>query len=225
LTPIGSCEEASDDAERAPGDGDDAQRANPADGAHADGGPNHPEVVLTNVMGEGDINAETEIAAGVVGEVVVEVEKNPGADQQVQHLSHFLFISVISYFLYLSYFFTLPLHQVPQSSVSDSATQSSAPWDSFAIVINNVIRSLEDDPTQKELRAEASQAKSGPTVVALENVSSSIAQQNVSTQPATYIRRPNKPKHVSVCVVITISTIHFHSQSFIEIIHIITDFN
>jgi hypothetical protein len=46
----------------------------------------------------------------------------------------------------------------------------------FATVINNVIRSLEDDPTQKELRAEASQAKSGPTAVALENVSSSIAQ-------------------------------------------------
>jgi hypothetical protein len=38
--------------------------------------------------------------ASVVGEVVVEVEKNPGADEQVQHLSHF-FISVISY-LFLS---------------------------------------------------------------------------------------------------------------------------
>jgi hypothetical protein len=84
---------------------------------------------------------------------------------------------------------------------------------------------LEDDPTQKELCAEASQAKKRPTVFALVNVSSSIAQQNISTQPATYVRRPNKPKQVRVCVVITISTIYFHSQSFIEIIHIIADFN
>jgi hypothetical protein len=81
LTPIGSHQEASGNAERAPGDGDDAQRASSADGARADGGPNHPEVVLPNVMGEGDVNAETETAAGVVGEVAVEVEKNPGADQ------------------------------------------------------------------------------------------------------------------------------------------------
>jgi hypothetical protein len=53
--------------------------------------------------------------------------------------------------------------------------------DSFAIVINDVIRSLEDDPTQKELRVEASQAEKRPTAVALESVSISIAQQNVST--------------------------------------------
>jgi hypothetical protein len=137
----------------------------------------------------------------------------------------FLFISVISYFLYLSHFFTLPLHEVPQSSVGDSATQSSAPGDSFTTVINDVIRSLEDDPTQKELRAEASHAEMKHAAVALENVSSSIAQQNVSTQPATYVRRPKKSKQVCVCVVITILTIHFHSQSFIEIIHIIVDFN
>jgi hypothetical protein len=102
-TPIGSHQEASGDAKRAPGDGDDAQRASPADG-----GPNHPEVVLLSVMGQGDVNAETETTAGVVGEVVVEVEKNPSADQQVQHLSHFLFISVISYFLYLSHFLHCP---------------------------------------------------------------------------------------------------------------------
>jgi hypothetical protein len=102
-TPIGSHQEASGDAKRAPGDGDNAQRASPADG-----GPNHPEVVLLSVIGEGDVNAETETAAGVVGEVVVEVEKNPGGDQQVQHLSHFLFISVISYFLYLSHFLHCP---------------------------------------------------------------------------------------------------------------------
>jgi hypothetical protein len=224
-TPIGSRQEASGDAERAPDDEDDAQRASPVDGARADGGPNHPEVVLPNVMGEGDVNAETKTAAGVVGEVAVEVEKNLGADQQVQHLSHFLFISVISYFFISQSFFTLPLHQIPQSSVGDSATQSSVPGDSFAIVINDIICSLEDDPTQKELHAEASQAKKRPTTIALENVSSSIAQQNVSTQPVTYVRRQKKSKQVCVCVVITISTIHFHSQSFIEIIHIIADFN
>jgi hypothetical protein len=80
-TPIGSHQEASGDAERAPGDGDDAQIASPTDGARADGGPNHPEVVLPNVMGEGDVNAETETTASVVGEVAVEVEKNPGVDQ------------------------------------------------------------------------------------------------------------------------------------------------
>jgi hypothetical protein len=66
LTPIGSRQEASGDAERAPGDGDDAQRASPDDGARADGGPKHPEVVLPNVMGEGDVNVETEIVVSVV---------------------------------------------------------------------------------------------------------------------------------------------------------------
>jgi hypothetical protein len=113
-TPIGSHQEGSSDAERAPGDGDDAQRGSPSEGAHADGGPKHPEVVLPNVMVEGDVNAETKTAAIVVGEVLVEVEKNPGADQQVQHLSHFLFISIISYFLYLSNFFYI----APPSSSS-----------------------------------------------------------------------------------------------------------
>jgi hypothetical protein len=107
-TPIGSRQEASGNVERAPSDRDDAQRANPANGARANGRPNHPEVVLPNVMREGDVNVETKTIAGVVGEVAVEVEKNPGADQQVQHLSHFLFISVISYFLYLSHFLHCP---------------------------------------------------------------------------------------------------------------------
>jgi hypothetical protein len=32
----------------------------------------------------------------------------------------FLFISVISYFFYLSHFFTLPLHQVPGSTTGDT---------------------------------------------------------------------------------------------------------
>jgi hypothetical protein len=84
---------------------------------------------------------------------------------------------------------------------------------------------LEDDPTQKEFHAEASQAEKRPPAIALENVSSSVAQQDVSTQPATYFRRPKKPKQVHVCVVIIISTIHSHSQSFIENIHIIANFN
>jgi hypothetical protein len=99
-TPIGSHQDAGRDAERAPSDGDDAQRASPCDGAPVDGGPEHPEDVLPNVTREEDVNAETETAAGDVGEVVGEAEKNVGADQQVQHLRHFLFVSVISYFLY-----------------------------------------------------------------------------------------------------------------------------
>jgi hypothetical protein len=80
-TPIGSCQESNGDAERAPSDEEDAQRASPGEGARADGGPKHPKVVLPNVMGEGDVNAETKIATGVVGEVLVESEKNLGADQ------------------------------------------------------------------------------------------------------------------------------------------------
>jgi hypothetical protein len=91
-------------------------------------------------------------------------------------------------------FFALPLYQVPRSSASDSATQSSAPGDSFASVIKDVIRSLEDDPMQKELHGEASQPEKRPLTVVLGNISSSIAQQDVSTQPATYVRRPKKLK-------------------------------
>jgi hypothetical protein len=37
-TPIGSHQEGSGDAESAPSDGDDTQRASPGDGARADGG-------------------------------------------------------------------------------------------------------------------------------------------------------------------------------------------
>jgi hypothetical protein len=146
-TPIAFRQEAGGDAERAPGDGDDAQRASPSHRAPADGGPKHHEEVLPNVTREEDVKAETETTAGGVGEVVGEAEKNVGADQQVQHLSHFLFISVISYFFLSQSFFTLPLHQVPRSKVVDSRTQSSVPGDSFASVIKDVIRSLEDDPT------------------------------------------------------------------------------
>jgi hypothetical protein len=69
--------------------------------------------VLPNVTREEDVNAETETAASDVREIVGEAEKNVGVDQQVQHLSHFLFISVISYFFLSQLSFTLPLHQVP----------------------------------------------------------------------------------------------------------------
>jgi hypothetical protein len=37
-------------------------------------------------------------AGGSAGEVVMGAEKDPATDQLVQHLSHFLFISVISLF-------------------------------------------------------------------------------------------------------------------------------
>jgi hypothetical protein len=42
------------------------------------------------------------------------------------------------------------------SSAADSTTQSSALGDSFASVIKDVIRGLEDDSTQKKLRVDAS---------------------------------------------------------------------
>jgi hypothetical protein len=199
-TPIDSRQDAGDDSQRAPVDGDD--------GHIGDGGAEYPEEVLPNVMVEEAINVETESAA----------------DQQVQHLSHFLFISVISYFFYLSHFFTLPLHQVPGSTTGDttgvvgevvveaekypaaeqqvrhlshffvhisyffmisislifvmflpqffgsdagdSATQSSASWDNFVSIIKDVIRGLEDDPTQMELRADASRVEERSAVVA-----------------------------------------------------------
>jgi hypothetical protein len=48
------------------------------------------------------------------------------------------------------------LPQFFRSSADDSATQSSAPRDIFASVIKDVIHGLEDDPTQKELCADAS---------------------------------------------------------------------
>jgi hypothetical protein len=160
-----------------------------------------------------------------VGEVVGEPRSILVLINRFSTSAIFLFVSVISYFFYLSHFFTLLLHQVLGSTVGDSATPSSAPVDSFASVIKDVIHSLEDDPTQKELRVEASEAEERPPAVDLENVPSTVAQQDVSKQPATYVRRPKKQKQLRVCVVITISVIHFHSQSFIENIHIIAYFN
>jgi hypothetical protein len=53
-TPIDSCQEAGDDSQKAPGDGDD--------GHIVDGGVEHPEKVLPYVMGEEAINAKTESA-------------------------------------------------------------------------------------------------------------------------------------------------------------------
>jgi hypothetical protein len=50
--------------------------------------------VLLNAMGEEAVNAEAEFAV----------------DQHVQHLSHFLFISAISYFFSISVIFALPFH-------------------------------------------------------------------------------------------------------------------
>jgi hypothetical protein len=55
------------------------------------------------------------------------------------------------------------------SSASDSTTQSSALADSLISVIHDVIHGLADDPTHKELCAEASRAKERPLVVAQEN--------------------------------------------------------
>jgi hypothetical protein len=106
-TPIGSFQEGGGDAQRAPGDGDDAQRASPSDGAPADGGPEHLEEVLPNIMLEEDVNAKTETAASDVGEGVGEAERNAGADQQVVGEDIF-FISVISYFFYLIHFLHCP---------------------------------------------------------------------------------------------------------------------
>jgi hypothetical protein len=105
-TLIGSCQDADGNAERAPADGDNAQRGSPCDRAPADGGSEHPEEVLPNVTREEDVNAEIETAAGDVREVVEEAENNVGADQQVQHLSHFLFISVISFFISVIFYIT-----------------------------------------------------------------------------------------------------------------------
>jgi hypothetical protein len=69
------------------------------------------------------------------------------------------------------------------SSAGDSATQSSAPGDSFVSIIKDITRGLEDNPTQKELRVDASWVKEKPPVV---------AQEGVSKQPATYTRRSKK---------------------------------
>jgi hypothetical protein len=83
-TPIRSHQEAGNDSQRAPNDGDD--------GHIGDGGAEHSEEVLPNVMVEEAVDAEAESTT----------------EQQVQHLNHFLFISVISYFFYLSHFLHCP---------------------------------------------------------------------------------------------------------------------
>jgi hypothetical protein len=62
------------------------------------------------------------------------------------------------------------------SSVGDFATQSGVPGDSFVSVINAVIRGLEDDPTLKERRAEASRVEERPPIVVQENVTTNVAQ-------------------------------------------------
>jgi hypothetical protein len=94
-TPIGSHQEVGDDAQRAPGVGDD--------GHSVDGGAElHQEmvipleVVLPDVVAEKAANVETEFAA----------------DQQVQHLR---------YFFYCCLLFTLLFHQVLGSTDGDTA--------------------------------------------------------------------------------------------------------
>jgi hypothetical protein len=78
------------------------------------------------------------------------------------------------------------------SCVGDFATQSSAPGDGFASVIKDVIRYLEDDPTQKELRVDVSRAEESPPAVAQEYVPSAVAQGDVLKQLATYLQRAKK---------------------------------
>jgi hypothetical protein len=91
-------------------------------------------------------------------------------------------------------------------------TQSGVVGDNFVSVIIYVIHGLEEDPTQKEHRAEASQTEERPPLVAQENVTTNVAQQDVPKQSATYFRKAKKQKQVCACVVIIISAIHFPSQ-------------
>jgi hypothetical protein len=70
-------------------------------------------------------------------------------------------------------------------------TQSGVAGDNFVSVLNDVIRGLEEDPIQKELHAEASWAEERPRV-ARENVTTSVAQHDVTKQPATYFRKAKK---------------------------------
>jgi hypothetical protein len=100
----------------------------------------------------------------------------------------FLSISVISLF-FISAIFIMFLPQFFISSAGDSVTQSGAPTNSLISVIHDVICCLGDDPTHKELRAEASQDEERPTFVAQENVTIAIAQQDVTKQPTTYKRK------------------------------------
>jgi hypothetical protein len=66
----------------------------------------------------------------------------------------------------ISLIFIMFLPQFFGSGAGDSATQSSAPWDNFVSIIKDVICGLEDDPTQMELRADASRVEERFTVVA-----------------------------------------------------------
>jgi hypothetical protein len=87
----------------------------------------------------------------------------------------------------ISVIFIMFLPQFFGSSAGDSVTQSNAPEDSFASVIKDVIRALEDNPTQKEVHVDVSRAEERPLVV---------AQEDVSKQSATYIRRAKKQKQM-----------------------------
>jgi hypothetical protein len=62
------------------------------------------------------------------------------------------------------------------SSAGDSVTQPGALGVSFVSVINDIICGLEDGPFQKEERS---------PVIAQENVTTAVAQHDVTKQPAT----------------------------------------
>jgi hypothetical protein len=122
------------------------------------------------------LGSTTGDTASDMGEVVVEAKKYPAANQLVQHLCHFLLTSVISCDFYLSHFFIMFLPQFFGHGASDSATQFSVPGDSFTSVINDVIRGLEDDSTQKELHAKTSRVEERHPVVLQENVTTAITK-------------------------------------------------
>jgi hypothetical protein len=62
------------------------------------------------------------VIVDVVGEEAANVERESAVDQQVQHLNHFLFISVISLFLSLP-FFIMILPRLIASNAGDTQTE------------------------------------------------------------------------------------------------------
>jgi hypothetical protein len=102
--------------------------------------------VLGSTIGDTETQLSERATADAMGEGVMDVEKDSAAYQLVQHLSHFLLISVISLFL-SQVFFIKFLPQFFGSSAGKVATQSCVQADNFMSVIHDVIRGLEDDPT------------------------------------------------------------------------------
>jgi hypothetical protein len=56
-------------------------------------------------------------------------------------------------------------------------------------------------------------------------MSQALLHKEMSQRSLPHTLGGQRNQNRSVCVVITISTIHFHSQSFVENIHIIAYFN